>query len=76
MKHLINHLIQTYSKHFLNNLFGIGADTWRQHKSFVKSNGLKGQQLSESHYKDIKTKYLEYLRDKYSEVSDIDSNLF
>tara|TARA_R110000851_G_scaffold310618_1_gene470498 strand:- start:54 stop:284 length:231 start_codon:yes stop_codon:yes gene_type:complete len=76
MKHLLNHLLKTYSKQFLFELFGIKSDTWRQHKVYVSSEGKKGQVLSPSYYLDIKTKYLEHLRDKVSEVSDIDSNLF
>ena len=74
MIYLINHLIRTYSKQFLFDLFGIGADSWRQHKSWYKSKGMKGQMLSPQHYKKIKDKYCEYLNDKLSEVRDIDPN--
>jgi hypothetical protein len=74
MKHLLNHLIKTYSKQFLFELFGIKADSWRQHKVWVDSKQEKGQQLSFKHYKNIRNKYREYLSDKLSEVSDIDFN--
>lgn len=75
MQDLISHLIQTYSKDFLFEVFGIGAGTWRQHKLYSTSQGVKGQMLNEKHYKNIRDKYKVYLSDKLREVSDIDSNI-
>jgi hypothetical protein len=73
MYELINHLESTYSKTVLYQIFGIKSDTWRQHKCWYNSKGVKGQMMSSAYYKSIKDNYITFLRDKTSEVSDIDS---
>jgi tRNA splicing ligase len=75
MNNLLNHLLKTYSKPFLFELFGISAGVWRQHKHYTDTNGLSGTVLSNKHHKPIRDKYIEFLRDKVSEVSDIDCNV-
>lgn len=76
MRYLLIHLINTYSKQFLFELFGISAVTWRQHKLYHTSKGENGQKLNQKHYKDIRDKYKQYLLTKHSEVSDIDPNIY
>lgn len=71
-KALLNHLIATYQKPVLERVFGISAGTWRQHKSFVETNGKSGTVLSPKHYQRIKKQYIEFLEDKIREVKDLD----
>ena len=71
-KTLLSHLVNTYQKHVLERVFGISAGMWRQHKTFVQTNGKSGTKLSHKHYENIKSKYIEFLEDRLKEVRDID----
>jgi hypothetical protein len=72
LKILLNHLVNTYQKHVLERVFGISAGMWRQHKTFVQTDGKSGTILSPKHYENVKKKYEEFLEDKLREVRDID----
>lgn len=76
MNALLRHLLQTYKISALTEIFKIGQSTWRQHKTYIDNNKMKGQKMPEHHYKLIRDTYKEYLLDKHREVSDIDFNIY
>ncbi len=76
MNALLRHLLETYKISTLSKIFGIGQSTWRQHKVFIDNNEKKGQRMTEHHYKSIRDTYKRYLLEKYTEVADIDFNIY
>lgn len=76
MSALLRHLLATYKISALSEIFKIGQSTWRQHKVFIEHKGEKGQQLNEKHYKHIRDTYKAHLLEKYTEVRDIDCNIY
>jgi hypothetical protein len=76
MNALLTHLLKTYKISALAEIFNIGQNTWRQHKAYIDNNEKKGQKMPEHHFKSIRGTYKAYLKEKHTEVSDIDFNIY